>query len=341
MAARQRGRIDVGRLEEVLDRIARQRVVVVGDVILDAYVWGSTERVSPEAPVPVVRVEHESAALGGAGNVAVSAAALGASCTLCGVIGDDEAGQQVRALARAAHLGTPGIVVESSRATTTKQRIVARGRQVLRIDRETDGEIGRGARARVLELLRKDAPDCDGAILVDYAKGCLPRAFAREIAALLGELGTSFAADPKHDLTGLRGAALVKPNRGEAIALAGLDAARGTEPERLIARLGRRLPDADWAITDGPRGMTVQEVGGAPVHIPTAAREVFDVQGAGDTTMAALWLARLAGGSLVESALLANAAAGVVVGKIGTASARADEVRERLPEVVDAFRESE
>lgn len=339
MSGRRQGGIDVARLGRLLDRIAGQRIVVVGDVILDRYWWGATERISPEAPVPVVRVERESAALGGAGNVARNAVALGASCMLCAVVGQDDAGRQIRDLAAAEGIDAR-LVVEPDRPTTTKARIVARGQQMLRVDREVVTPIGRTARARVLEALAPAADDLHGAILVDYAKGGLPRALVRRLMAHFGATDVPVAVDPKHDPGGLRGAALVKPNRVEAARLSGLADPERVDTAGLLARLAKRLPGTDLCITDGARGMTIAAAGEPARHVPTAAREIFDVQGAGDTTMAALWLARLAGGSLLEAALIANAAAGVVVGKIGTASARVEEVRERLPAIVDAFRES-
>jgi D-beta-D-heptose 7-phosphate kinase/D-beta-D-heptose 1-phosphate adenosyltransferase len=339
MSGRRQGGIEIGRLGRLLDRIAGLRIVVVGDVILDRYWWGASERMSPEAPVPIVRVERESAALGGAGNVARNAVALGASCVLCAVVGEDDAGRELRDLAAAEGIDAR-LVVDPERPTTTKARIVARGQQMLRVDREVVTPIGRTARARVLEALAGTTDVLHGAILVDYAKGGLPRAFVRRLMAHFGAADVPVAVDPKHDPAGLRGAALVKPNRAEAVRLAGLADPDRVDSTGLLARLARRLPGADLCITDGARGMTIAAAGEPALHVPTAAREIFDVQGAGDTTMAALWLARLAGGSLLEAALVANAAAGVVVGKIGTASARADEVRERLPEIVDAFRES-
>jgi len=336
-----RGRIETGRLERLLARIEGLRVCVLGDVILDLYLWGASERISPEAPVPVVRVERETAALGGAANVARNAVALGATCTLAGVVGEDDAGRRVAALAAEEGIDPSGLVAEPDRPTTTKWRIVARGQQMLRVDRETGVAIGRRARTRVLAALDAAGAAPAGAILVDYGKGGLPASFARRLLSRFADAGVPVAVDPKHELGGFRGAALLKPNRTEAARLAGFADGGDRDAVAVLARLRRRLPGTDLVVTDGARGMTIAEAGlAAPVHVPTASREVYDVQGAGDTTMAALWLARLAGGSLLESALVAHAAAGVGVGKIGTASARSDEVRQRLPEVVDAFRES-
>lgn len=340
MSGRRRGRIDVARLEALLARMAQQHVWVIGDVLLDAYLWGASERISPEAPVPVVRVERESFALGGAGNVARNVVALGAGCTLIGVVGDDGAGQRIAELAAAEGIAS-GLVIDPERPTTLKSRVVARGQQMLRIDRETESPIGTRARSEILAgLERGGSSKLRGAILADYGKGVLPRAFARALIGRFAKSDVPVAVDPKHELAGYRGAALVKPNRAEAARLVGAGDSGATDGLDLIDRLRARLPGSDLAITEGARGMTIAEAGDPPIHVPTARRDIFDVQGAGDTTMAAIWLARLAGGSLLESALIANAAAGVVVGKIGTASAHRDEVGGRLAEVVDAFREN-
>lgn len=339
MSGRRRGRIDVARLESLLVRMARQQVLVIGDVLLDAYLWGVSERISPEAPVPVVRVERESFALGGAGNVARNLVALGARCSLVGVVGDDAAGQRIAELALADGIEID-LVIDPARPTSAKSRVVARGQQMLRIDRETETPISSQTRAEILDGLERTSAKARGVVLVDYGKGMLPRAFSRSLIGRFTRAGIPVAVDPKHDLIGYRGAALVKPNRAEAARLVGAAETAIGDSLHLIDRLRARVPGADLAITEGAGGMTIAEAGEAPIHVPTAVREIFDVQGAGDTTMAALWLARLAGGSLLESALIANAAAGVVVGKIGTASAHREEVGERLSEIIDAFREN-
>jgi rfaE bifunctional protein kinase chain/domain len=339
MSGRRQARIDVARLEALLTRMAQQHVLVIGDVLLDAYLWGASERISPEAPVPVVRVERESFALGGAGNVARNVVALGAGCTLIGVVGDDGAGARVTELAAAEGIES-GVVIDPERPTTLKSRVVARGQQMLRIDREIALPIAARVRSEILSELGRASSKVDGAILADYGKGVLPRAFSRALMGRFAKSDVPVAVDPKQELAGYRGAALVKPNRAEAARLIGARDPGTADCMHLIDRLRVRLPGSDLAITEGARGMTIAEAGDRPIHVPTAARDIFDVQGAGDTTMAAIWLARLAGGSLLESALIANAAAGVVVGKIGTASAHRDEVGERLAGIVDAFREN-
>jgi len=325
-------------LRALVRRFAGVRLLVVGDVVLDEYLWGSVERVSPEAPVPVVHVRDESVVLGGAANVARNVVALGGGVALCSVVGDDAAGRRIAELVEALGVDPAGLVVEPGRPTTRKTRVVARSQQVVRFDRETHDGLAPAALRRLLAAVDAALPRVAGVIAEDYGKGVLA---GRAGAALMRRCAAArrpVAVDPKAALAPWRGAALLKPNLREAEALSGVAIGCDGDLARAAARLRRRIGGGALVVTRGAEGMTLFEGRGAGTRVPTARREVFDVQGAGDTTIAALALAVRAGATLFEAAVIANAAAGIVVGKVGTATASADEVCERLPAALAAAR---
>jgi D-glycero-beta-D-manno-heptose-7-phosphate kinase len=303
------------------------RVFVLGDVMLDEFLWGRVARISPEAPVPVVEVQRETFHLGGAGNVAGNVRALGGSAVLAGVVGEDAAADLLReALDRAgvaAHLlaGGPG------RPTTLKTRIVAQGQQVVRADREQSGDISASAEAGLFECLRRELPGCQALVVSDYQKGVVTERLLRKALALARRQHVKVFVDPKlRQFARYRRVSVVTPNQSEAERATGISL---RDSAGLLAA-GRRilaLLDCDAAlITRGEQGMSLFERGRRPLHIETAAREVFDVTGAGDTVIATMALAMAAGARPAEAAVLANHAAGVVVGKLGTAEASADEI---------------
>jgi len=332
-------RLDRGRLERLLGRFERVELLVLGDVVLDEYLWGDVDRVSPEAPVPVVHLRDESTVLGGAGNVVRNVVALGGRCRFCSVIGDDPAGTRVVELLTGLGVPTDGIVVVPGRPTTRKSRVVARSQQIVRFDRETTRSIPASAVRALLKAVDASLASADAVVLEDYAKGLLTRRTIGQVMRRLAAAGVPSAVDPKTDLASFRGASLLKPNLRETEALTGVEIRTGDDLARAVARLRRRVGPAEIVVTRGAEGMTCfdsAEERGRDVH--TLAREVFDVQGAGDTTIAALELSRAAGASLLEAAVLANAAAGVVVGKIGTATASRAEILEILPAAMAAAR---
>lgn len=331
-------RLDRRRLERLVGRFADLRILVVGDVMLDEYLWGDVDRVSPEAPVPVVHVRRESWALGGAGNVVRNVVAMGARCAFCAVAGRDWAGDRVAELLEALGVDASGLVRLAERPTTRKTRVEARSQQMLRFDRETDDPLSPSATRAVLRALEAALPGVDGIVLEDYGKGLLEARVLRAAMRRFREAGVPVAVDPKSAVSPYRGADLFKPNLREVESLAGLRVRSEADLARAVTRLRRRLGGTDVVVTRGAEGMSVFEGRGDPVHVPIARSEVFDVQGAGDTSIAALALTRLAGGSLVEAAVVANAAAAVVVGKVGTATASPREICERLPAMVDAAR---
>lgn len=331
-------RLDLRRLDRLVAGFARVRLLIVGDVMLDEYLWGDVDRVSPEAPVPVVHVTRESMALGGAGNVVRNAVAMGAACRFCGVVGEDWAGNRVIDLLKDLGVDPHGIVREEDRPTTRKTRVEARSQQMLRFDRETEGPIGAGASRALLAAVEAALPGSDGLVLEDYGKGLLHKRLLKRLMARATDAGLPITVDPKEEIASFRGASLVKPNQREVEQLTGIRIRGREDLRRAVAKLRRGLGGSDVIVTRGADGMTIFEGNAEPVDVPIAHSEVYDVQGAGDTSIAALALARLAGGSLLEAAVIANAAAGVVVGKLGTATATPEEIRAFLPAAADAAR---
>lgn len=313
-------------LAALLASIPGVRLVCVGDVMLDRYVQGRVERLSPEAPVPVLAVDGESETPGAAGNVARNAAALGAEVELIAVRGDDEEGERLsRLLAR--QEVRPRLLVEAGRGTTVKTRYLAGGRQLLRADRESAAPLGVEARAELLGHVEAALARAKAVILSDYGKGALADGLAAELIGRAKAAGRFVAVDPRGaDWSRYRGADLITPNRRE------LAQAAGEAPARLeaIAAAAGRLITAHALgavlVTLSDEGSLLVEPDGRARHLPAAAREVFDVTGAGDTVIAVAAAAMAAGASLLEAAELANRAAAVVVGKVGAALARPREI---------------
>jgi D-beta-D-heptose 7-phosphate kinase/D-beta-D-heptose 1-phosphate adenosyltransferase len=296
-------------------------VWVVGDLMLDEYVWGEVARISPEAPVPVLAVAREEYTLGGAGNVAANLVALGARVTVAGVAGDDRHGRLLRQRFRDLGIDAEGVVVERERPTTRKTRIVAARQQVLRIDREISRPVGSGTVAAILRRI-EDGIASAGAVLVsDYGKGLLTRELLGGVMAAARRRGKPVLVDPKgHDYSRYAGATLITPNRKEAAQAAGIAIVDEASLHRAAAILHERSGVDRLVVTCGPEGMVLFEKGRMPRAIRSEARQVFDVSGAGDTVIAVLGLALAAGADWIEAAGLANAAAGIVVGKVGTAT---------------------
>ena len=302
-------------------------MLVLGDVMLDQFIWGSVVRISPEAPVPVVEFERESFMPGGAANVARNLTALGTSTEIFGVIGNDDSGRWLKKLLAGQKISCNGLVTHAARHTSVKTRIVAHKQQLVRIDRETrDGLDGKLA-GRLLAQFKSKLPRTDAVIVGDYGKGVVTQPLLNEIKSLCRARSVWLSFDPKpvHHLN-LSGFSLITPNRKEAFELANLhDETRNDNPmadkNLMLAadRLLNELRPAVLLITLGELGMLLCRRGQKPFHIPTVAQEVFDVSGAGDTVIATFTLAIAAGASPLEAAILSNHAAGIVVGKIGTA----------------------
>ena len=325
--------LSIQRARELLRRFARRRVLVVGDLMLDRYVTGSVDRLSPEAPVPVVRVRREHEAPGGASNVALNIRALGGAATVCGVLGGDAEGRRLRRLLKRQRVGL-SVATRAGLPTTVKTRIVAERQQVVRVDREAPLEMEGPVLRAVLARLRAEAARSDALVIEDYGKGVIVQPVVDAALEAAAERDLPCGLDPKdnEELT-VRGITFATPNRREAFAGAGLkDPGAGPDPlrDRALLRAGAALLER-WAprhliVTLGPLGMLLLEPGRAPAHVPTRAREVFDVSGAGDTVIGVCALALAAGAEFREAAEIANFAAGVVVAKMGTASCSPDEL---------------
>jgi D-beta-D-heptose 7-phosphate kinase/D-beta-D-heptose 1-phosphate adenosyltransferase len=315
------------RARRLVDALAGRRVLIVGDVMLDEFVWGRVSRISPEAPVPVVEVTGRSDHVGGAGNVATNVRALGGEALLVGVVGRDAAGARVREALAAAGVSDRLVDAGSARRTTLKTRIVAHGQQVVRADQEDTSELPRALENELLRAVRRELPGPSALVVSDYQKGVVSAGLLRRLLPLARKHGVPVLVDPKpRHFRYYRGASVVTPNQLEAEQVTGL---RLSVPAELAAA-GRRmlslLSCRAVLVTRGEHGMSLFERGRPPLHVAAAAREVFDVTGAGDSVIAALALALAAGATLAEAAVLANAAASVVVGKLGTAQASPSEL---------------
>ena len=328
--------LKAARVRQLLADAQKLRVLVLGDVMLDRFLWGRVSRISPEAPVPIVDFDHENAMPGGAANVARNLTALGAHTELFGVLGQDHSAKQLTALLNENSVGCTGLVVIRNRMTSVKTRIIASQQQVVRVDRETRGDLDDAGMRRMLAQLRVHLDNADGIIVGDYGKGVVSQKLLDTVKTWCRERGIWLSMDPKpvHHLD-LQGLSLITPNRKEAFDLAGMvENGRPTNPlqdSKLLAvadRLLQTLNPAVLLITLGDQGMLLCRHDKTPFHIPTMAREVYDVSGAGDTVIASFTLAIAAGASPVEAAVFSNHAAGVVVGKFGTATVTPRELLE-------------
>ena len=327
-------KLPVPRVQQILTAAAKTRVLVVGDVMLDQFIWGSVARISPEAPVPVVDFERESFMPGGAANVARNLTALNVPAEIFGAVGEDSAGRELKKLLGEQNIGCSGLVANAGRRTSVKTRIVAHKQQVVRVDRETRDDLDSKLEERLLRGLEAKLSGAAAVIVCDYGKGVVTQTLLNELKAVCRESGIWVSLDPKpvHQLN-LGGLSLITPNRKETFELANLsDDTKNANPladknlmmaaERLLSE----LRPAVLLVTLGELGMLLCQRGQKPFHIPTVAQEVFDVSGAGDTVIATFTLAIAAGASPIEAAIVSNHAAGIVVGKVGTATAVPEEL---------------
>jgi len=309
---------DKKRLETILSNFKGRKILVLGDLMLDEYLWGSVTRISPEAPVPVVEVTRESARPGGAANVAWNLTALGALPVLVGVIGNDRAGEQLIEELKLYQIPSRGIFKDRNRSTTVKTRIIAHHQHVVRADRELKEDISVELEDRILEFLDSEIEGVEAILIEDYNKGVLTREVIRRTIQRAKDLRKIITVDPKfNNFFEFKGVTLFKPNQREVEAILGIK----IEEEEDLIKAGKtmveRLDGASVLLTQGEQGMTLFENSGKLTHIPTVAREVFDVSGAGDTAIATLTLSLTAGANLREASFIANYAAGIEVGKVG------------------------
>jgi rfaE bifunctional protein kinase chain/domain len=304
-----------------------KKALIVGDLMLDEYIWGNIKRISPEAPVPIVEIQNRTHVCGGAGNVAVNLASLEATVFLQGIVGDDAEAKKVFELLQETGIEGRSVISDKGRPTSTKVRIIAQGRQVARLDSECESAISEEQQNFLISRVEETIQCCDVAVLSDYAKGVLTPAVCQKVIAVARTHAKPVVVDPKGiEWTKYRGSTVVTPNVKEAEAVWGHKIGNENDLREAGFFLVEILGGVSIIITLGSLGMRVFSHGSESFHIPATAQNVFDVTGAGDTVVAVLALALASGYSLVEAARLANAGAGVVVGKIGTASLTAVEL---------------
>ena len=304
-------------------------IVVYGDVMLDEFVWGDVTRISPEAPVPVVDIRRESVHLGGAANVLANLLALGATARVVGVVGSDAAGERLRSELRetGAKDADALLVVDEMRPTTVKTRIIAHNQLVVRADRERRNPVESDVAERLVLMLKEAIEGADAFVVSDYDKGAVTPSVLAEVLPFAMKRGMPVLVDPKtRNFDSYRPATLVTPNHHEALKLTNTEDHTDEGLQEAARAILERLECEAVLVTRGERGMMLLEKMGEAVYVETVAREVYDVTGAGDTVIATLAASLSAGATMLEAAVLANHAAGIVVGKVGTATARAEEV---------------
>ena len=321
------------RLAEYITRFNNATVLVIGDIIADHYIWGKVERISPEAPVPIVDVQSESFLLGGAGNVASNILSLGGRVRICGVVGRDDMGRWIINRLKSDGVCTDGIVVEEGRPSSKKTRVIAHNQHVVRFDHESRGDISLHSQDLINEYIKTHINDIKVVIISDYAKGVITRDLVKNILQLAADYNLCVIVDPKlKHFEFYTGASIITPNTSEASIASGISI---SDNETLL-KAGNILLNQSNAeailITRSEHGMSLFQRNSDVTHIPAVAREVYDVTGAGDTVVSTLALSVAAGASLRDSAFLANYAGGIVVGIVGTASVHQEQLIAALTE---------
>lgn len=319
------------RLRTVISGFQKAKVMVVGDLILDEFIWGKVTRISPEAPVPVVWVDRENFMPGGASNVANNIRSLGGEVHLSGVVGADDRGEVLRSLLKQKGVICDGIFVDRQRPTTQKTRVIAHHQQVVRIDRERLEPIPDGTINAILSYIGKHLKEVDALIIEDYGKGVILPRLVREIVKIAKKEKKIITVDPKEThISYYRGVTTITPNHHEAGAAVGFP----IKDDATLERAGKKLIDdlgcESVLITLGENGMALFQAGKPSIKIPTVAQEVFDVSGAGDTVISAYTLARASRATALEAAHISNCAAGIVVGKVGVAVTTPEELQKRI-----------
>ncbi|ACL04515.1 rfaE bifunctional protein [Desulfatibacillum aliphaticivorans] len=314
------------------------RVLVVGDMMIDEYLWGEVSRISPEAPVQVVEVKKTTSTLGGAGNVVNNLTALGAKVSVAGVMGGGKAGDLLNGKLTALGVNTEGLLVDQGRATTRKTRVIGANQQMLRIDRESKQEISEEQVQAIVRFAQNQIPQCDLVIASDYGKGVLTRSLMEELAKICKTAGKALIVDPKGmDYSKYKGATCITPNKKEASQASGVEIKDQASLERAAAKLLEIAGAEKILITLGKDGMALFSPGEEPFRVHAQARQVFDVSGAGDTVISVLGLSLAAGASYKTAAALANTAAGIVVAKVGTATVDQAELKAQLQDQPIAY----
>jgi len=319
-------------LTEAIDRFSEARIAVLGDIIMDEFIWGDVSRISPEAPVPILDVERETRLLGGAANVVRNMGALGADAILCGVVGDDTMGEEIVWDLNRMGLRSDGVTIEKGRPTSIKTRVVARNQQIVRYDRESTAAIRAESVQKILDFAMATFPDIDAVVISDYGKGLISEPLMKGLKSIKRNQSINphmiVTVDPKTgNFEHYTGVDVITPNHHEAGQFCGFKIV----DDQTLKKAGRKMLDTlncrSVLITQGKDGMTLFEREGEITHIPTVAKKVFDVTGAGDTVISAISLGLAVGMNLKAAAYVANIAAGIVVGEVGTSAATADAVK--------------
>ncbi|HUL44738.1 MAG TPA: D-glycero-beta-D-manno-heptose-7-phosphate kinase [Bacteroidota bacterium] len=319
------------RIDDLFASMAGKRIAVIGDLMLDRYIWGSVSRISPEAPVPVIDMETEQARLGGAANVARNIKSLGGEPLLVGVIGADTSGKQLYDIIRETGFSPEGVIVDPSRPTTVKTRVIAHSQHVVRLDREQRTEVSAAIQRKIIDVLRMQLSHLSGIIIEDYNKGVVVKNLIHDIIGLANEGGKPVTVDPKfNNFFEYKNITVFKPNRKEAEEALGVRLHTEDDIQRAGNLLLERLQAKNVLLTLGERGMSLFESDGTSSHVPTKARNVADVSGAGDTVIASLTMSLVAGATVREAAALANHAGGVVCGYVGIVPIDKNELRQSM-----------
>jgi len=323
--------LDLRRITEITSGFGDARVLILGDIMLDEYMYGSVDRISPEAPVPVVNISSSKILLGGAANVAANICSLGGEALLLGTVGDDEAAIKISQLLKSEKISDDLLVTDLTRRTTIKTRIIAHSQQIVRADREDRHEVNPDIEKEIFSRFMSVADDIQAVIVSDYGKGVINQSLLEKLMSVCLQKNIFVAVDPKEThFNNYQKVSLITPNHHEA----GFAYGRRIHNEKDLLEVGKgllkRLQAKSILITRGPDGMSLFTEDSEPTHIPTFAKKVYDVTGAGDTVIAVFVAATCAGADLVESAIVANAGAGLTVGEIGTATVTTDDLRQEL-----------
>lgn len=319
------------RFEETLAEFGRKAIVIVGDLMLDEFLWGEVRRISPEAPVPIVEAQRQTFAPGGAANVAANVVSLGGRAYLGGLVGVDEGAAQLLRILEASGVHPTGLTPDSHRPTTRKTRVIAHSQQIVRVDSESRNALPKQHQNSLKEWFEDLLHRAGTCVLSDYGKGVITRTFAQELIALAQQYEKPIVVDPKGtDYAKYRGASLITPNVHELELATRIEIVDNNSLLKATRKLADILPETILLITRGAQGMSLFSPAEEPVHIPTVARNVYDVTGAGDTVVSTLALALASGADALTAAHMANIAAGIVVGKVGTARVSREELQESL-----------
>ncbi|MBP6822628.1 MAG: D-glycero-beta-D-manno-heptose-7-phosphate kinase [Acidobacteria bacterium] len=322
---------------QILKLFTNRRLIVLGDLMLDEFIWGEVKRISPEAPVPVVEVKRESWHLGGAGNVVSNLLELGAKASPIGIVGDDEAGKLMKKRFIEQGAQIDGLIVDSTRPTTRKTRIVAHSQQMVRADRESRSPVSVEIEDRIIAAFNSALAESEAVVISDYDKGLLTPRVLESVISSTRLAGKIICLDPKiKNFLSYQKVSFITPNQPEAERASGIEIVDDASLIAAAHRIRKLLNCAHVLITRGEHGMSLLDAEDKLTHIPTVAREVYDVTGAGDTVIATLALALAAGANAIEAAIVANHAAGVVVGKVGTATVSSSELAVTLSDLASS-----